>query len=1660
MRAGVCVTCVEVFEGSVRSCPRCGSPLADRAADLLAWERARQRRRIDAWLADGVIDDETANELISRLAQPLAADDAEAAPPPPLEPRASAVERRADGLVSGAAALFGEVSARWTKITHAIDEDAPPSSQRPRAGLGERDDAHLDASRAIFAGQGRTAAVVAAGIEALAALDEEAPASPRAEIERPFGALQVFWFIGTLLVLAGSVMGVREAWRTLEGVWRPVVIAGALFAYHVLFVGLARLLARRSAVTGRVLAVIAAGLLPVVFVAAAVAIGQRASVAGPVAALLLAASGLTLVVLGRAAFDRGSGAALAAGLVPALGLELALGAGGVTPLRRVALALVALVPVALVSLRVRRAVTSAALVGLGAAAYGALATFLLAVYGGPGDPVLPVEGGSQDARALLVWLASAAAIAWWATSGPAMAVRFPRRGAVPSILAVAVLASTSVAAFAMSFVDAGEPGLTTHAPLVVLVLGTGVLAFEQRTRSGALHVAIMLAMATSIVVARTIAPLGPELRPAMWAVLPAGLLVLVGVVTDRRRRFSLACWGILLGAGALVVQLAVEGSAALPSQPWPISAATAGMLAVSAHAAGRSARPILHHFGAAFAFVGASAVFLPWRPEPWIHTFMFVCAGLAAVYGALGLAYDLVAAKDDERRPLDDISLLLAFCGTWLGVVCVDVALAAVFAADTRRQAGWLAMPAVALAGVLLARALRDRSALVVLQAAVALALAAHVGMGVRAVAPGVFLAGVLALALLVPAALRAPRAEGAPRFGRAVFGLVPLPLGGGGRRLLDGFGLGGLLLAMLAAVRALSWMGGPLDEFERPLVVLGLAAVIAAALAAFLTRGLDVLRARGSVMTLLLAGVAIGLAAVANRIGRPLPPEVVGVRIPLILAGVWFVARAFVQWGPRLGEALDRPQDGPRYHMVPHAGVAALVLLLLADAYLVGAPTWTRALAVTPPLFFVGAAVGLLLLARSFGRESLLHAAFLSTLAASALGFAQRAIRGPSLVPLLPPGGRWVPAANVEMARVDWLDPARFLSSGDTEALLWDRAWLGLSVAALGLGALLAASTRLPALSRPLRALVLPAADADEDAIGRALLVSILVAAILLVFGLAWQPRVPSAVAFFVAAALAAATALPSYRAVALVLAAPVLVHALAHRGAIVPDWGGPAMAGLALAAVLGGRVLSERRGRDVPVLAATQAVAIVYAPMALVHGFAAGGPTSPLAAAPGLLALASAAGIASYAPAVTSAILAVTVAAAAFTWRGGLAQIIAAGASLVLAIAAVLFAAAFTSIMNGSEPAALVTREGALLGATLALVAASSHVSAIAAARVRREDTAGGFGVGRDVVLVATTLGMALHVGYGDPGGLLVGPCGVVALGVALAVSFHAAASGGTGRHVLLVETLLVAFYAFATRSLALRPEIDALVGLLYAFSLLGVAAVARRRRSVPVADATRRFAAALPFVLLLVTTTDGATAQAAGIALGSSVLYGTMAYVEKSRIFGTFAAAFANLAIVVFALAQGLDGIEVYIGPLGILVTALSQIFASKLSSAARDALRLLGGALLYLPAGLKLTLRLGEAADGTYSVIFGVVCLLGVTVGLVLRVRAYLALGTLFLTLDVIANLVHAGLRDHRIGFVLLSVSGLLILGVMIAITVRRDAAWALVRRLRARLRGWD
>ena len=269
--------------------------------------------------------------------------------------------------------------------------------------------------------------------------------------------------------------------------------------------------------------------------------------------------------------------------------------------------------------------------------------------------------------------------------------------------------------------------------------------------------------------------------------------------------------------------------------------------------------------------------------------------------------------------------------------------------------------------------------------------------------------------AFALVASARVPRADGSPRFGRAIYGVVPLPFAGGPRTVLDGFAFVALGLVALGLLPALGWLGASRQGRARTNARWSSASPASSAppSLAFATRAFERFHARGNVATLWIAAPVIGLTAVAYRIGRPLPPDVVGFRLSIVIALVWLLSRGIVKVGPRLGRALGRPDDGPRYHHVPHFGVLALALLLFVDAVLVGGPTPTRSLAVVPPLLLAGSALGALLLYRSYGREPLLHLGLLFASLASLLAFAQRALLGPALVPLDPPGGRWVPGRD-----------------------------------------------------------------------------------------------------------------------------------------------------------------------------------------------------------------------------------------------------------------------------------------------------------------------------------------------------------------------------------------------------------------------------------------------------------------------------------------------------------------------------------------------------------------------------------------------------------------------------------------------------------------------
>jgi hypothetical protein len=362
------------------------------------------------------------------------------------------------------------------------------------------------------------------------------------------------------------------------------------------------------------------------------------------------------------------------------------------------------------------------------------------------------------------------------------------------------------------------------------------------------------------------------------------------------------------------------------------------------------------------------------------------------------------------------------------------------------------------------------------------------------------------------------------------------------------------------------------------------------------------------------------------------------------------------------------------------------------------------------------------------------------------------------------------------------------------------------------------------------------------------------------------------------------------------------------------------------------------------------------------------------------------------------------------------------------------------------------------ALLAAVVAVAAHSSNRGLVGA---NKHDAAWGARFGRDVLLLSVGASIVAVLGtIASPSSATL-TASAAALALSVGVCLHAAWRERAARHVYLAQVAAVGAYALV-RTLSrgtVPPESDALFALVLGFFLVGITVWAKRHEMVPVERATRRFAALLPIALVFILP-FGPSRTAALFAVGSGALYGTLAAVSQRKWYGVLAAIAGNGALLIAMLSEGMVGAEIYIGPLGVLLLCLAQLFSEELPQASRNALRVIGGLLLYAPAAVKLSFQLGQAADESYALAFAGICAVGIVAGMLMQVRAFLVLGTLFLTLDVAATVTQAGLRDRSVGFAALTGTGLLILGTMVLFTVRRDELSRRWSSVRARLQGWE
>jgi hypothetical protein len=166
-------------------------------------------------------------------------------------------------------------------------------------------------------------------------------------------------------------------------------------------------------------------------------------------------------------------------------------------------------------------------------------------------------------------------------------------------------------------------------------------------------------------------------------------------------------------------------------------------------------------------------------------------------------------------------------------------------------------------------------------------------------------------------------------------------------------------------------------------------------------------------------------------------------------------------------------------------------------------------------------------------------------------------------------------------------------------------------------------------------------------------------------------------------------------------------------------------------------------------------------------------------------------------------------------------------------------------------------------------------------------------------------------------------------------------------------------------------------------------------------------------------------------------------------------TSTAAF-NGAMAAGFLASKTGSAEYLLIPFGLSLLVLLNVFEGDVAEGTRAKLRAVAVSLVYAAAAFK---PLTFDAPWALWICVGL-CVVGVALGIMLKIRSYVYLGTAFMVTTVIANLVRYGVREPRLGAALLSGLGLAVVGFMVLITTRRSELLTRYQKARELLQTWE
>ncbi len=193
------------------------------------------------------------------------------------------------------------------------------------------------------------------------------------------------------------------------------------------------------------------------------------------------------------------------------------------------------------------------------------------------------------------------------------------------------------------------------------------------------------------------------------------------------------------------------------------------------------------------------------------------------------------------------------------------------------------------------------------------------------------------------------------------------------------------------------------------------------------------------------------------------------------------------------------------------------------------------------------------------------------------------------------------------------------------------------------------------------------------------------------------------------------------------------------------------------------------------------------------------------------------------------------------------------------------------------------------------------------------------------------------------------------------------------------------------------------------------------------------------------------------AAALLVGHSAHFATLAVQPSQRGVGSLLSAAAfNAALLMLWLGAGADDPRFVIIPAALSMLVLLRVFRDSMAPETQVWLR--GAVITCVYVSCSWRAVMFPDVQTTLSCV--AVCVVGVVVGVALRIRSYVYLGTAFMVTCVVANLVRFGTRDRHVGAAFLTVLGLGVVAFMVLFTAKRAELLSRYERVREMLDTWE